>query len=281
MAIIAGQQIAADDVMNAFGKIIKNSSQAIFNQYYKGWDANLNVSGTPNYTNFAADPFITLGSSQRRTTLHIGSPTYNQSNFSGGAPTGFYVDIDADAITNTGSFGIYGCNFAQIGSNRWRLLSTGGALYGTNRARVMGVLFVGSPTPFTGSPYQFNSPRASSTYITTPTKFASPDPMDYGRRASTAIVAKIDLTNNQSGGRTLTFPASVGSIESWSSVISAAPVGRWELPAETVLNDGNTDEFYTDLTADIKVNETSAHLKMTDTGADGLEELQRCGLCQE
>lgn len=124
MTIQNGQTANADDVMNAFGSVINDSMQNLFNADYLGFDSRLFNSGSPNlkntfYSTFTSDDADETNNIEYDATNDL-YQTINPSSLYGS----YYVIINADdasiSWTNNNT------QLDKLSSGEWILYGTSG-----------------------------------------------------------------------------------------------------------------------------------------------------------
>jgi hypothetical protein len=128
-----------------------------------------------------------------------------------------------------------------------------------SRAEIMEWLFYGTDG---------NDPRATSTYITNPTKVYSNDLRDDDKRGIYATVTK---SNSVQGNYDCSFSNTINNIDisSWSNVPAGdSNPALWQMPIDTTLNSAS-NEIGTDTSADEKDNQADCRLRTAQGAAGG------------
>ena len=165
----------------------------------------------------------------------------------------YYVDIYADAVSGAAG----GVTVTDLGSGIFRINATNGD-YEVDRALVMKWLFYGTDG---------TDPRATSTYVTNPTKVVSIAKRDEGKRGHYVNVSNINGHTVGTNTGTFTDTTNNFNISSWSIVSTTdnQAYSHWRMPTDNALNSqtssGVTDELGVDTSGDQQHNPANCHVQ--------------------
>jgi hypothetical protein len=251
-SIINGYIADANEIMNAFGKLFKNSIQAFFDSAKNGWNSNLNSTGAPATTNFKYDVFSsqTVADINNSFSYDNTYKSYVTRNWTSSYL--YYIDIEATSVTDFES--INNCTLIKLDTGKWRLFSTDTS-YQIARAQVLKTLFYGTDG---------TNPRATNN-ITGLSALRTPDSNDVGYIFNAWNWQANVGAYPADCYRTATFSNTTSNKAiSWTSCSGASGnrYADWLMPVGTVLNRGGAvDETGTDTTAEDKTNPANCRIE--------------------